>query len=842
MTNDSKQHILIKNPKVTTFDYKAKNAYNSGSNTVQKNPLQQGNILNLAFEASITQSENVKATLPSDMIKHMKEGLYLTVDSDMGTSLSQDRFNNKDIELRSIKDNNGQESLTFFIEKSNFGSFTKKIEEYSNKKTKSGNPKHLEMFNNVQTIRLSNFDAFWNDELSLKPADVNQLNYFEIWLKKDDVILSDNAHELRKICNELNIRLSQNFIRLHGTYIFKVYSSISILENLIHLLPNLIEFRSPSETPKVYVEMGINDQVEFNEDFQDRVEVSQEAENLFVTVLDTGVNYNNQLLSKVCRSQWAVSFDYRWPDYSTPTLNRHEYHGSMQAGICAFGSNLQKFLASNDKINCTHNIESGRILPPSPLNNDEEMYGAVTIDTANKLIIDRPNVRRVFSMAVTSSDKSSGFPTSWSSAIDNFCMNVDGNSDGNLFIISSGNSESIQKDYWENARLSKVQDPAQAWNAITVGSYTKLYSIDGIANAQILCKEFDIGPTTTSSINWDWDKGPIKPEILCEGGNRHILDDGTIDHHDDLGILTASGKTTSNIFDINSDTSAATAEASYIAAKIMAAYPDYNPQTIRGLMIHWAEWTEPFRDELSRLKSISSSSSVTQELKKQILRVCGYGVPDLGRSITSKSNRLTLIIESDIRPFNDDFALNEFNLHDLPWPEQTLKSVNGDIKVTLKVTLSYFIEPNPRIDTIKNKYVYRSHGLIFDLIKPTQDIQDFIDSQNRKDARSDSYKETGRDTNWYFGANLRTLGSVHKDIWEGTASELAEMSKIIIKPSTGWWKLNKDVERCQQRVDYSLILSIEVESNDIDIYTEVANKIKLENTSNIVKVSVNTTY
>lgn len=79
MTNDSKQHILIKNPKVTTFDYKAKNAYNSGSNTVQKNPLQQGNILNLAFEASITQSENVKATLPSDMIKHMKEGLYLTV-------------------------------------------------------------------------------------------------------------------------------------------------------------------------------------------------------------------------------------------------------------------------------------------------------------------------------------------------------------------------------------------------------------------------------------------------------------------------------------------------------------------------------------------------------------------------------------------------------------------------------------------------------------------------------------------------------------------------------------------------------------------------------------------
>ena len=64
----------------------------------------------------------------------------------------------------------------------------------------------------------------------------------------------------------------------------------------------------------------------------------------------------------------------------------------------------------------------------------------------------------------------------------------------------------------------------------------------------------------------------------------------------------------------------------------------------------------------------------------------------------------------------------------------------------------------------------------------------------------------------------------------------------MLTPSTGWWKLNKDVERCQQRVDYSLILSIEVESNDIDIYTEVANKIKLENTSNIVKVSVNTTY
>ena len=40
-----------------------------------------------------------------------------------------------------------------------------------------------------------------------------------------------------------------------------------------------------------------------------------------------------------------------------------------------------------------------------------------------------------------------------------------------------------------------------------------------------------------------------------------------------------------------SGTSPATALASRMAARLISAYPDYWPETIRGLMVHSARWT-----------------------------------------------------------------------------------------------------------------------------------------------------------------------------------------------------------------------------------------------------------
>jgi hypothetical protein len=44
-----------------------------------------------------------------------------------------------------------------------------------------------------------------------------------------------------------------------------------------------------------------------------------------------------------------------------------------------------------------------------------------------------------------------------------------------------------------------------------------------------------------------------------------------------------------------------------------------------------------------------------------------------------------------------------------------------------------------------------------------------------------------RDTrNWTLGDDLRKKGSIHSDVWEGTAAELAASGIIAVYPITGW--------------------------------------------------------
>jgi hypothetical protein len=69
------------------------------------------------------------------------------------------------------------------------------------------------------------------------------------------------------------------------------------------------------------------------------------------------------------------------------------------------------------------------------------------------------------------------------------------------------------------------------------------------------------------------------------------------------------------------------------------------------------------------------------------------------------------------------------------------------------------------------------------------------------------------------------LGSLHSDIWTGTAADLAEGGAVAIYPVTGWWKLLPDRDRSERGARYSLVVSIETPDQDVDIWTPVAEQI-----------------
>jgi hypothetical protein len=88
--------------------------------------------------------------------------------------------------------------------------------------------------------------------------------------------------------------------------------------------------------------------------------------------------------------------------------------------------------------------------------------------------------------------------------------------------------------------------------------------------------------------------------------------------------------------------------------------------------------------------------------------------------------------------------------------------------------------------------------------------------------REEEYLREGGE-HWILGGQLRDKGCIHKDIWEGTAAELSNRNHIAVYPIGGWWKNRKNLNRYDNSVRYSLIVTIDAPGNDIDIYTPVFN-------------------
>src|SRR5690606_24184375 len=111
------------------------------------------------------------------------------------------------------------------------------------------------------------------------------------------------------------------------------------------------------------------------------------------------------------------------------------------------------------------------------------------------------------------------------------------------------------------------------------------------------------------------------------------------------------------------------------------------------------------------------------------------------------------------------------------------------------------------------------------MISPTESPDAFMGrvSEAMKD---NEYVAEGKEKGWQLGAQCRDKGSVHKDIWEGTAADLAMKNAIAIHPVGGWWKTRKKLKRYENTVRYSLVVTIEAPDVGVDIYNPVAQVIE----------------
>jgi len=502
-------------------------------------------------------------------------------------------------------------------------------------------------------------------------------------------------------------------------------------------------------------------------------------------------------------------------------------HGTGLAGLSGYGD-LTEALASGQPIEILHRLESVKLIPHDGANNgDAQHHAYLFTEGVARPEVAAPNRPRVFTSAVTASDyRDRGRPSSWSAAVDDLAADSDGAGQyPRLFVLSAGNTRdpNAWAAYPDSLSTNLVHDPGQAWNAVTVGACTCKLDTDGHASLAPISAEGGLSPFTTTSRTWDgaW---PLKPDIVFEGGNAAKDDFGAV-WMPSLSLLTTHNAAFERMFTTTNATSAASALVARLAAQIMAAYPNLRPETVRALLVHSAEWTEAMRAMF-----LPAGQTPSKAQYVNLIRHCGWGVPDLERALWSASNSLTLVVEDSVHPYQKvkgkGVVSRDMNLHALPWPKEELEALQ-DTPVEMRVTLSYFIEPNPSARGTTSKFHYPSHRLRFDVQRPLDGSTD--DFVARVNAAAQSEEEgdpvNPRDPDWFLGDRKRHRGSLHQDVWVGTAAELASRGYIAVYPSAGWWRTRAALERFDLPARYALVVSIRTPQVEVDLYNAIAQKI-----------------
>ena len=690
--------------------------------------------------------------------------------------------------------------------------FLEKLRRYAEEETKSGKPKNEKLINSIEDVRLAVLESFWQDERELMPSEDG--TWCEIWLRGDE---EDTARSFRKIADQLGIDVQEAVLRFPERSVVLAKVSRSQLGELIESSPDIAEFRRAKETAGFFLRLNNREQTEWARDLRSRISVRDEPP-VAVTILDTGANNGHLLLEPILKDGDCHTVNPDWKNTD------HAGHGTLMCGVAGYGD-LQNALQSTGTVEIGHCVESVKILPPQG-ENDPKLYGDITIQGLSRAELQKPHRTHIACMAVTSKDgRDRGRPSSWSAAVDKLTSGYD-DDPKRLFFVAAGNVDGQEewRSYPGSNLKNSVHDPGQSWNAVTVGAFTgkaRLTDPDLVGHEPVALPG-GLSPFSSTSVSWEGKKWPGKPDIVLEGGNVARAPDGFISEHDDLSVLSTGHEPTKRQFDFINATSVATAQAAWMAAQIQAAYPEAWPETIRGLLVHSAQWTDEMRRQFLKSESKTDYAS--------LLRVCGHGVPDLDRALACYRNSLTLLAQEGIQPFDkkpntSTYRTKDMHLHDLPWPKEVLLSL-GEAPVTLRITLSYFIEPGPGEVGRKDRYRYASHALRFDLNNVGEDRETFLQRLNAA-AREEGEKpdSSSGSERWQIGSNGRDQGSIHSDSWIGTAADLATCNMVGIYPIIGWWRDRPWLDRWSRKTRYALIVSIHAPDVEVDIYTPVANMV-----------------
>ncbi len=675
-----------------------------------------------------------------------------------------------------------------------------KATAYANEDTAKGNPKYNNLIARINEISRATIADLSLGEIPDDVPDEDRL-WVEIWTR-GGVGLSPAEH--RAIDASVSAFAALTTASTGALPVFRgperdvhvVLASGESLKALPILLPDAAEVHlAPTVFPIVMAEAQDADG-----EIADIYPPPESA--VAVAVHDTGIDAAHPYVSPVLLGAESVV-------PGTTGAADADGHGTQMAGVAAY-STLAEGVAEG-LIHADAWLVAMRLLDSAADPGGDPERGVLwaertteSVEVAESFAGDRPVIHNLSigadNVATGRTDR-----TAWSVAADLLAWN---NSSGRILVVAGGNAETItdRDDYpFINLGPPFLQQPAQAWNVLSVGGYTSLDTLTAEDEASgypaPLATRGQLSPhsRTAPAAN-----RPIKPDIVMEAGNT--APGGGLENPEAQGLSVLTLRSTTggaaSLLRRTYKSSPAAAAAANALARIASTHPDLTPATWRALLVHTARWPEPAVVQLPD--------------RRDLLRAFGYGVPRPERAMSSDSNRPVMIYEGSLTPSRHDGpkADRRADFIELPFPEDELDAI-GESNVELTVTLSYFAEPTDNL----TRRAYAGGRLRWDLQGPTETADSFRARINRIVLDQGVAPGSGSYA-WEIPAEDRSRGTLQHDYARVPAASIAGARLLAVYPVLGWWEDSR--EGWSKDLPYSVVASVDLGEVDVDLHGIVA--------------------
>jgi hypothetical protein len=488
-------------------DYKSKPGRGKALKIPGRNRATHGSALRKQLQSFVPLAENLQLQREAKNLDQMvPAGIVIEFQSAQGFDLAFKSLDlpSEGIELLNFKEVDNIKYATCFVPEGKLAVLVKKVREYMQGLTPSGKPKNHDLVASIQSIGVATVEAFWTDEVP--PPEDDTVRWWEVWLRREDGMEAEAClQRFTTAAVILDLTVAESWLAFPDRVVTNMEATRKQLARAAELLNLIAEIRRADLPPALPHEPTLKQQDEFVDSLAARIQPPAD-DAVALAILDTGINRKHPLIEPALNQADLHAVD---PDWGT---HDHHGHGTQMAGVALYGD--LRHHKGQGLVPLPYRLESVKILPPQG-QTPGELFGAVTEDAVAYCEIEAPQRARVFCKAITSPMHQDGLPSSYSAAVDQLAFGGEAK-DPRLFVVAAGNVPEALWTGFPNSNLAYgVEQPGQAWNALTVGACTHIDKFPGNgawAGWTPVASAGELSPFSATS--YPWNRWPIKPEVV----------------------------------------------------------------------------------------------------------------------------------------------------------------------------------------------------------------------------------------------------------------------------------------------------------------------------------------